>query len=332
MILSKGKTPRKMKRLFKQITFFFVSFIGLLAGTELYLRHTLPGWHTARMPQQVIEQHTRIGFKYDRDLMWYWKEVPSKDQSINEFGFRRDKVMTKKKPAGVKRVIVFGDSQTYGGGVAYNQTFSFFAEEHLGENWEILNAGISGYRTLNMFRLMRQKMLGFEPDIFIINAMLYDSPAENGQLHNETQIDDTKLWFREWLWNSRLNYVFQLSLRRTGMKQWEDLPWPIHLHQLLDDPNRLEDKNFGNHKQIAEWSKQRGIQTIFMEYTINNSNQSFGCQSPEQKLPKPVFPTCQILQSSNHQPQEMFIDNNHFTPDGAAFVGKALGEYLEQNF
>ena len=48
-----------MKRLFKQILFFFVSFIGLLAGTELYLRHTLPGWHTARMPQQVIEQHTR---------------------------------------------------------------------------------------------------------------------------------------------------------------------------------------------------------------------------------------------------------------------------------
>ena len=94
----------------------------------------------------------------------------------------------------------------------------------------------------------------------------------------------------------------------------------------------MEDQNFGNHKQIAEWSKQRGIQTIFMEYTINNSNQSFGCQSPEQKLPKPVFPTCQILRSSDHQPQEMFIDNNHFTPDGAAFVGKALGEYLEQNF
>ena len=105
MILSKGKTPIIMKRLFKQIMFFFVSFIGLLAGTELYLRYSLPGWHTARMPQQVIEQHTRIGFKYDRDLMWYWEKVPSQDQSINEFGFRRDKVMSKKKPAGIKRVI-----------------------------------------------------------------------------------------------------------------------------------------------------------------------------------------------------------------------------------
>ena len=103
MILSKGKTPSQMKRLFKQITFFFVSFIGLLAGTELYLRHTLPGWHTARMPQQVIEQHTRIGFKYDRDLMWYWKEVPSKDQTINEFGFRRDKEMSKKKACWCKK-------------------------------------------------------------------------------------------------------------------------------------------------------------------------------------------------------------------------------------
>ena len=101
--------------------------------------------------------------------------------------------MSKKKPSNVKRVIVFGDSQTYGGGAPYNQTFSYFAEEHLGEEWEILNAGISGYRTLNIFRLIRQKMLDFEPDIFIVNAMLYDSPAENGQLHNETQIDDTNV-------------------------------------------------------------------------------------------------------------------------------------------
>ena len=75
------------------------------------------------------------------------------------------------------------------------------------------------------------------------------------------------MWFREWLWNSRkLNYDFQLSLRRIGMKQWEDLPWPIHLHQLLDDPNRMEDQDFGNHKQIAEWSKQL---EVFKPYSWN---------------------------------------------------------------
>ena len=24
------------------------------------------GWHTSTMPQQMIDQHTRIGFRYDR--------------------------------------------------------------------------------------------------------------------------------------------------------------------------------------------------------------------------------------------------------------------------
>ena len=154
----------------------------------------------------------------------------------------------------------------------------------------------SGYRTLNIFRLIRQKMLDFEPDIFIINAMLYDSPAENGQLHNEIQIDDTKLWFREWLWDSRLNYVFQLSLRRTGMKQWEDLPWPIHLHQLLDDKDRRKTRALEITSKLQNGQNNEVFKQYLWNTTINNSNQSFGCQSPEQKLPKPVFPTCQILQ------------------------------------
>jgi hypothetical protein len=332
-LISQVQKTNKTRRFFKQLVFFLVSLICILVGTEIYLRYSLPGWHTARMSQQVIEQHTRIGFRYDRDLMWYWQKLPSPDQMVNEFGFRRKKEMSKQKSPTTKRVIIFGDSQTYGGGAEYNQTFSFFAEEYLGENWEVLNAGISGYRTLNIFRLMRQKMLAFEPDIFIVNSMLYDSPAENGQLHNEIQAENKQLWLREWLWNSRLNYVFQLSLRNVGIAKWEDLPWPIHLHNLLDDELRPQSKDFGNHKQIAKWSKQRGIQTIFMEYAINDTRtRSFGCQATEQSLPKPVFLTCQILQKSDYPPEDIFIDNNHFTPTGAAFVGKSLGEYLQQNF
>ena len=70
-----------------------------------------------------------------------------------------------------------------------------------------------------------------------------------------------------------------------------------------------------------------------MEYAINDSRSGgFGCQATAKKLPKPVFSTCQILKKSDYPPDDIFIDNNHFTPTGAAFVGKSLGEYLQQNF
>lgn len=320
------------KRIIKQIAFFSVSLIVLLGLLEWYLRFAIPGWHTTTMPQQMIDQHTRIGFRYDRDLMWYWKELPSSNEVLNEYGFRRKKEMTQQKPPHVKRVIVFGDSQTYGGGVDYNETFSYYAEQHLGENWEVLNAGISGYRSLQIFRLMRQKMMEFQPDIFVVNCMLYDSPAEDGQLHQEIHTQDKKMQIREWLWNSRLNYVFQLSMRKMGFGVWEDLPWPIHLHKVREmDPQRGT-RDLGNHQQISDWSRQRGVQTIFMEYASRDIKENtLRCQSTANKLPKPVFPTCQMLQQSDYNLKDIFIDSNHLTPQGAEIIGTALGVFLEEN-
>ena len=319
-----------MSRLIKQAVFFIVSLIIILGLTEWYLRYAIPGWHTARMPQEVIDQHTNLGFRYDRDLMWYWKELPNRNQVINEYGFRRKKNMSRQKPPNITRVIVFGDSQTYGGGVEYNQTFSYFAEQQLGESWEILNAGLSGYRSLNIFRLMRQRMLEFEPDIFVVNSMLYDSPAEDGQLHNTTQFQDKNLFLREWLWNSRLNYVFQLSLRSFGFGYWEDLPWPIHLHE-FSTKQQSASKDFGNHLQIANWGRQRGITVIFMEYAFRD-RKSGGiiCSGAEMELPASRFSTCAALKQADKTPQEIFIDTNHLTPQGAKIIGTALADYLQE--
>ena len=84
-----------------------MSLIVILVLTEWYLRFAIPGWHTSTMPQQMIDQHTRIGFRYDRDLMWYWKELPSSNEVLNEYGFRRKKEMTKEKVLLTGRFLVW---------------------------------------------------------------------------------------------------------------------------------------------------------------------------------------------------------------------------------
>ena len=82
----------------------------------------------------------------------------------------------------------------------------FYAEQELGDQWEVLNSGMSGYRSLNIFRMIRTLMPPFEADIYVVNCMVFDSPSEDGVLHQEFQ----GTWqhrLREATWNSRLKFV-----------------------------------------------------------------------------------------------------------------------------
>ena len=101
------------------------------------------------------------------------EDSPSSNEVLNEYGFRRKKEMTKKKQT-YQTCDCFGDSIWWWR--QYNETFSYYAEEHLGEQWEVLNAGISGYRVCK-FSFDAAKMMGVQPDI-LYQCMLYDSPAK----------------------------------------------------------------------------------------------------------------------------------------------------------
>ena len=312
----------------------FVCFIAVILGLvalEFWLRHKIGGVHSQMLPQGMIDQHVQGGFRYDPDLMWYWSSLPHEGMGVNEFGFRRREGMTQKKPSNVIRVITLGDSQVYGGGVEEHQTFSFYSEQSLGTSWEVLNAGISGYRSLNIYRLLRKKIVSFEPDIIVVDAMMWDSPRENGELHEPPTLSGI-LWLEEALWNSRLNYLVQMSLRNAGLKIWEDLPWPIHLQDVRETTDSKRGEGLGNHTQIAQWANSRGIMIVFMEYPTKTQKGDLLCVARKEELPKPVFSACSVLQDSGMHMTNLFLDSNHLTPLGGQVLGKAMAKELPKMY
>ncbi|MAA79157.1 MAG: hypothetical protein CL916_07835 [Deltaproteobacteria bacterium] len=313
---------------------FFVCFVVVIVGLvalEFLLRYKIGRVHTQMLPQKMIDQHVQGGFRYDPDLMWYWSSLPHKRMGVNEFGFRRRKPMVQKIPPDVIRVITLGDSQVYGGGVQENQTFSYYAEQILGNSWEVLNGGISGYRSLNIYRLLRKKIVSFDPDIVVVDAMMWDSPQENGDLHEPPKLSGT-LWMEEVLWNSRLNYLIQMSVRSAGIQIWEDLPWPIHLQDVRVSSDSKRGEGLGNHSQIAQWAKSRGIMIVFMEYPTKTQKGDLSCLAREEELPKPVFSACTILQDSGMHMNNLFLDSNHLTPLGGKVLGQALAKELPKMY
>jgi len=292
-----------------------------LAAAEGVLRLTLPVVRTATLPDTMIRAHLEnTGFRYDPDLYWYWGMLPSAAMQINEFGFRREEPMTQAKPAGITRVVTLGDSQTLGAGVGVNESYSAVAERLLGDDWEVLNAGISGFRSLNVYRLLQRRIEAFDPDIVVIDCMPFDSPRDDGALAGRP-IGGVGPQARALLWRSRLYYVLRLGLEKVQ---------PDRSRWLDRSPRPGDALGQGNHDLIAKWGKERGVKVVFMQYPVSDQGWRLSCHTLPKELPpdQPVIPACEALQTDGRTARELFQDRNHLTVAGNEVVGKVVADTL----
>lgn len=295
----------------------------LLLGVEAALRLLLPAVRTATLPEGMIRSHLETpGFRPDPDLYWYWARLPSPAMQINGQGFRRTTEVGERPPPGVRRVITFGDSQTVGAGVGPDETYSAFAERALGPGWEVLNAGISGYRSLNVYRLLRLRMGGFHPDVVLIDCMPYDSPRDDGRLVGAPE--GSALWRgRSLLWESRIYWLLRLGVEKAD---------PERARWLDRVPTRGDALGLGNHDLIADWGRAHGVKVVFMQYPVSTDAWQLGCQTLPGELPAgvPVVRACDVLQASGLPASALFQDRNHLTVLGSRLVGEAVAATLRE--
>lgn len=306
--------------------------VGLFATAELGLRVVLPDSRSAAIADAEVQAHLGQGFQYDPDLYWYWKHLPDPTAQVDAHGFRRTTPMAQPKPPGLRRAVVLGDSQAFGGGVGAEETMSFYAEEELGGDWEVLNAGLSGYRSLNVYRLLRKRIGAVDPDVVVIDCMPKDSAREDGPLVEEA-VGSSGIG--ELLWRSRVYYFGQLMVRAAGLAPWETLPWPLQLHTVRQelDPMKtdLRDSPYmGNLDLIARWAHDQGITPVFMRYPVTDDGETVKCMAWDGSMPvgEVVFDACGILTADGRPARELFIDHNHLTVEGNRVLGEALAETL----
>ncbi len=95
----------------------------------------------------------------------------------------RDYYYTPKKAPGVFRIIVIGDSFTYGGKMHFDDSFPKRLERMLNLNVnqrkvEVLNWGISGYSTLHEVELVKDAVTQFNPDLVVVQITLNDAEVQ----------------------------------------------------------------------------------------------------------------------------------------------------------
>jgi len=110
--------------------------------------------------------------------------------SVDAHGLRRgEREITQEKQLGVTRLLLLGDSFTFGVGVRDEDTFARDLDRQLNRGataprFEVLNAGVQGYNTRDEVLYLENEWLAFEPDIVLIVFYVNDAYNDSAILNN----------------------------------------------------------------------------------------------------------------------------------------------------
>lgn len=99
--------------------------------------------------------------------------------AINSLGFR-DEEFPEEKPEGVFRILMLGDSMTFGPAMNLGQTYPKVLEELLNESaeaglrFQVINAGVSGYNTYQELATWCNVGVALDPDLVIVGFCVND--------------------------------------------------------------------------------------------------------------------------------------------------------------
>ncbi|HWR97061.1 MAG TPA: GDSL-type esterase/lipase family protein, partial [Candidatus Methanoperedens sp.] len=132
------------------------------------------------MPEALQRRETQMPGA--REAYWWQGHLHVLDADR----LRRTTPLPPKAP-GVLRIAAFGDSLTYGEGVAAEEAWPSVLERELGGEYrvEVLNLGVSGSQSEDVLRFAERRLPQLEPDLVLYGVCLNDFlPSGRGQYDN----------------------------------------------------------------------------------------------------------------------------------------------------
>jgi len=118
--------------------------------------------------------------QYDRTKGWIArpslcevKVFGNKRVSTNSLGLRGRLEIPLTKSPGTTRVLILGDSFTFGDEVSDDETFPHYLQE-LNPDLEVLNFGVHGYGHDQMLLLLKELGLPHDPDVVVLGFVFHD--------------------------------------------------------------------------------------------------------------------------------------------------------------
>lgn len=145
--------------------------LGLL-GAEVGLRIKALERAKPRDPNAWHEYDSTLGWRQIKGYAGTAKLLPDHPHTypvaINAQGWRADRPYLPSPPPGKKRIVLVGDSFTFGAGCRADESVAALLERTLGERYEVLNLGVCAYGVDQMRLNLEHQALALEPDLVLI--------------------------------------------------------------------------------------------------------------------------------------------------------------------
>jgi hypothetical protein len=111
-----------------------------------------------------------LGIRLNPGYDGWFAGVPAR---INALGFRDNRDSDLAKPPGTFRILVLGDSVTFGHGTLFETTYPYLLEQRLkswrpSTQWQVWNLGVPGYNTGQELSQLKQLGPRYQPDLVIV--------------------------------------------------------------------------------------------------------------------------------------------------------------------
>lgn len=209
-------SPKLKKIVFPVVAIFFSTALGLFLG-ELLIRTLyqdkivlFPRYFTDRWYGEFHLRRMRPNMKFTHrsvDGVFHFK--------TNDQGFRNDTVIPYSKRPGEVRVLVLGDSHTFGYEVNQSETYAAIAEQQLrkkGFDATVINAGLSGTGTGEQLIFLEQEGYKFQPDYIVLGFFENDFDDNQKAAFFSVSGDSLQLVKKEHLPGIRIqNFIYQFK-------------------------------------------------------------------------------------------------------------------------
>jgi hypothetical protein len=141
------------------------------------------------------------------------------DVRVNSHGLRGREI-DYLKPPGTRRVLMLGDSLTFGWGVSEEEVTSHIVERNLNDRrtevrWEVVNSGVGNYNTRLEVHYLATEGLRYAPDVVVLNYFINDAEPDPRYSGNFINMHSAA-------WVFFANRLDVLVRRLTRKGSWED--------------------------------------------------------------------------------------------------------------
>lgn len=320
-------------------------------------------------PVPIIPRYvtgTPFGIRGNMPNMNYWHTSADFKINIrtNSKGIRADEEIPYEKPAGLRRIVVLGDSFGMGYEVNIEDSFLNRMKDNLamhGKKIQIVNLSVSGHGTAEELIMLKNEGIKYHPDLVLLCWHVTDFDdnvrsnlfsVENGVLKRKAATFLPGIHIRDMLNKiplfiliSENSHIYNKVRDSAGREIKKILPQIRNVQSFFkDSSSKIETKETVPNdyperlmialiKKMHEQSKRINAKFIILDIPISKGRYDFSSIFPktaDKHIADGIVSPIDMLHK-NVVKGELFVNEHshfHFTPKACRIIGKVLAAYM----